>query len=429
MRSRGNALQFIGDRLPDWLQSASFEPDDRPALNTLLESLEEVQAFSMEEMGEHAPSLSGLLNELEDHVSDLPAPEPESGADESEPEDAEPTSESEATSSTSTDAAGAEASPAETNITSETEAAQMVRTVAGYYREDDLTHPAPYRLMRTMRWESLQSAPPNEGGTTRFQAPREQRREYLKGLLDDGEYETLVREGESSFQSGTFHVWLDLQRLIATALDALGDPYREARQAVLVDVAVLVDRVPSLLSLTFQDGTPFASPLTVDWIEADVQSQLGGGESSAEGASDGDELSEVEADLEEARTELNGGSLERALSIIRTATGQGPSKKEVFHRQFHAASLCVKGEKPVVARPILDDLAEVIEEHTLDRWDPALALEVWTARCQCYDRLAQETDSEEQSQQFRAEAEVSFDRICEIDPAHAVTVAGRRPGS
>jgi len=441
LRSRGNALQFISDRLPDWLQAASFESEDRAALDTIRGALDDVQTFTMEEMGEHAPSLSGLLHDLEDQIEYLPAPEPEdpepeASQDESSPEDepspkdaSEPTSasapSSESRSATEPGPSGGRET-GEADISSEAEAEQAIHTVAGCYRDDDLTNPVPYRLLRTVRWGSLQSAPPNEGGTTRFDAPREQRRDYLEGLLEEEDYETLVREGESSFQSGTFHVWLDLQRLIATAQSALGEPYRAARQAVLVDVAVLVDRVPGLLSLTFQDGTPFASAKTVDWIETEAQSHWGDGEAASGGPLAERGLTEVESDYDDAREELTGGSLETALSILLPENGQDRSKKETFYRRLRAASLCVKAEKPAVARPILEDLAIVIDEHALNVWVPSLALEVWTSQCRCYDQLAQETDSEEEASALRAEAKNAFEQICRVDPAHAVAVDGRR---
>lgn len=441
MRSRGNALQFISDRLPDWLQTASFEPEDRSALDTIRGALDDIQAFAMEEMGEHAPSLSGLLHDLEDHVEDLPVPEPEDPEPKDSPDETSPPDESapdEGSESASAPSPSAESmfgretnqagkGMVEADVSSETEAEQAIQTLAGYYRDNDLTSPVPYRLLRAVRWGSLQSAPPNDGGATRFEAPREQRRDYLEGLLEDGDYETLVREGESSFQSGTFHVWLDLQRLIATAQEALGEPYRAARKAVLVDVAMLVDRVPSLLSLTFQDGTPFASAGTVDWIETEVQSHLEDEGAGGGGAPAGQELSEVESDYDDAREELKAGRLENALSILLTENGQDRSRKETVHRQLHAASLCLKAEKPAVARPILDDLASVISEHALDVWIPSLALEVWSNRCRCYDRLAQETDSEEETNALRAEAENAFEKICRVDPAHAVAVDSRRP--
>lgn len=429
MRGRGSALQFIADRLPAWLDHASFEQEDRVHLVRALEHLSAIQEFSLEEMGEHAPSLSGLMSDLEGEIRALPESEPE--------QDPEPESDSEPSSGTADDGSASDAtettSPksshgdggAPEEVTSETDALQSIRTVAGYYREKDRTSPLSYRLVRTVRWGTLRSEPPNEEGRTRFEAPREQRCSYLEGLLEDGEYETLVREGESSFQSGTFHVWLDLQRLIVAALDALGASYRDARDAIVFDLAHFIGRVRGLLSLAYSDGTPFATPLTVDWIETEVLPRMEGDGDGASASGDGNGLGAVTEDYEEARSALSGGNLERALSLMNEGAAADASRKEEFQRQLYVASLCVKGGQPRVARPLLDELDIAIDTHNLDAWNPSLALEVWTTRCQCYDLLTKNAPPDD-SESLRSEAEATFAKICQIDPEHAVTVDSRR---
>lgn len=417
MRSRGNALQFVADRLPDWMQAVSFDAPDREALVLTSEVLEDIQAFSMEEMGEHAPSLSGLLNDLEDEIDDLPAPEP-SPAD---PSDDDTASGEEKTETERTQSAGASSAPE--TIASETDATQAIRRAATYYRDESLQSPISYRLIRAVRWGAMQSVPPNEGGTTRFAPPRDQRREYLEGLLESEDYETLVQEAESSFQGGTFHVWLDLQRLVAAALKALGDRFEDAHATVLMELAIFVKRLPEISSLTFKDGTPFASGLTRDWIETEVQPLL---EEGDEDGAVGDEGAEktVDVDYEEARKALGGGTLEEALAILEEGAENDASKKEAFRRQLYVASLCVKGKKPRVARPLLDELASDVREHDLNAWNPGLALKMWSNRYQCYDLLAESVPDDE-ARSFRKEADASFEQICQLEPTKAVSMDAR----
>jgi len=436
MKSRGAALQFVGDRLPDWIEATTYEKEDREALVEAYEALDAIQSFGLDEMGEHAPSYSGLLNELEGVIDDLPEPEPE--LPEPEPDAETDASDASDGARGATDEAGEERSEADESASapsgspspdaseppeSDEDAEDAIRAVASYYRADDLTRVAPYRLVRAVRWGEIQGEPPNEEGTTRFEAPREQRREYLEGLLRSERHETLVREAESSFQGRTFHVWLDLQRLVVAALDALGDPYRDAKTAVTVDLALFVRRVPNLLSLTFRDGTPFASGLTVEWIEAEIQPLLEGGDASG-GGGDG-ALASIHEDHQEARQALNGGTLERALSVLREGASDDTSKREAFHRKLYAATLCVNAEKPKVARPLLDELSAVVDEHAIDEWHPSLAVEVWTNRCRCYDRLANEAGGEK-AEQLRTEADQSFEKLCQTDPVQAVAVEDRR---
>lgn len=428
MKSRGAALQFVGDRLPDWIAATTFEREDRQALVEAYEALDAIQAFGLDEMGEHAPSYSSLLNELEGVIDELPEPEPELPEPETEVEadadsDEETAEDDGGEEVDETPSAGSSAPEAPAQPESDEDAEEAVRAAATYYREADLTRVAPYRLVRAIRWGEIQGEPPNEEGTTRFEAPREQRREYLEGLLRSERHETLLREAESSLQGRTFHVWLDLQRLVVSALDALGAPYRDAKTAVMVDLALFVRRVPNLLSLTFRDDTPFASPLTVEWIEAEIQPLLENG--GAGGGGGEEDIASITQDHQDARKALNGGTLEDALSILREGASEDTSKREAFHRKLYAATLCVTGEKPAVARPLLDELADVVNEHAIDEWHPSLAVEVWTNRCRCYDRLANEAGGED-AEKLRAEADQSFERLCQTDPVQAVAVEGER---
>lgn len=427
MRGRGSALQFISDRLSDWISSTDFEQADRASLVAAREALQDIQEFGLEEMGEHAPSLSGLLNDLEDVIDSLPEPEPETTPEsESEPS-AEPTDEADSEETATEEARSSASTPsAPSEMGSESDATMAVTRAAAFLREQDLTDPIPYRLLRSIQWGVLRDPPPNEGGETRLDPPRKQRRTYLTGLLEDGEYETLVREGESSFQGGTFFLWLDLQRLIASALDALGAPYETAHEAVMVDVARLVHRLPVLPSLSYSDGTPFASPLTVDWIETEVQPLLGDEGDGSSTPADG-ELPVAEQ-YEEARQRLGGGALDEALALMREGASEDASGKESFHRRLYVAQLCMKGEQPAVARSLLDELHAAIERHALDTWNPALALEVWTTRCRCYDTLAQDAPAEK-AEALLAEANTSFEHVCRVDATKALELRKGRPGS
>jgi len=416
MRGRGNALQFISDRLGDWLAMTSFAPDDRAALVAARDNLKAIQDFGLEEMGEDAPKLSGLLKTFDKAIKKLPDPEPESdegpaataGAEEADATDEKPPAQKRATRP---------APPSE--IASASDAESAVTRAVAYFRADDPTNPIPYRLLRTIRWGPLRKAPPNEGGTTSLDAPRAQRRDYLSGLLDQEDYETLIEEAESSFQAGRFHFWLDLQQLVASALEALGKPYEDARTAVMLDTALLVQRLPTLPTLAFSDGTPFASPLTTEWLEMQVQPLLASDSDSATNQAPVDRSIPAAAHYEEARQQLTSGDLAGALDRMHDGAGQDTSQKERFHRRLYVATLCLKGGKPAVALPLLEQLDERITQHALDAWNPPLALEVWTALHQCCNQLAQQAAAGEK-ERLTERGERAFADICRVDARQAL---------
>jgi len=414
LRARGNALQFVADRLPDWLTATSFESDDRAALVAAHDALTEIQSVCLEALGEHAPSLSGLKADLEKELEDLPEPTDPGQEETSSDRSAE---EQEPSTDASPDSAPPEKEgPSSVEIESDTEAAQTVRWAARHYREADLTAPLSYRLLRTLRWAGLRSTPPHEQGTTRFEAPRSQRREYLRTLLEEGRHETLVREGESTFQAGDAHVWLDLQRLCAEAFRALGDPFAAARRTVRSSLRDLLRRVPALVSLTFHDGTPLASRQTRDWIETEgLDGDAAPSESPEAPNTPTDPADPVEARYEEAKDQLRRGTLEEALALATDVEAENATEKDTFRRRLSVAKLCVEGGQPAIARPLIDPLADVVENRRLGTWNPDLATAVWRTRRRCYQALAREAPSGE-AETYREEAEASFEALCRIDP-------------
>jgi type VI secretion system protein VasJ len=196
---------------------------------------------------------------------------------------------------------------------------------------------------------------------------------------------------------------------------------------VLFDVARLVDRLPELPSLTFSDGTPFASPLTVDWIETQVQPILETNDEGGSATGNDDQMLATEQ-YEEARQLLSGGGLDEAVSLMRQGAAEDTSEKEAFHRRLYIALLCMKGDRLSVARTLLDRLEAEVERHALDSWSPSLALTVWEHKCKCYDALAQ-TATNETRGDLSAEADAAFEKICRLDATKGISVARQRPNT
>ena len=412
MAGRRNALQFLADRLKEELLRFDDPVEaDREPLRRAQEDLEALQAFCMEEMGEHAPAFSGIKSALEKVIGRLPEPEPD-----------EPEEEAEAQGPSASGAAPA--GPGE--LQSAADAQQAVTRAAAFLREQgEEPNPVPYRLLRVLRWGILQQAPPHENGQTRIDPPLEQRRTYLSGLLEQGEHETLVAEAEASFQNSPFHFWLDLQRLLAAALDAQGEAWAPVHEAVLEETALLVHRLPELPALAFRDGTPFADPLTRDWIDAQVRSLRSANSAAPQNgtAAEGEAGAALDEQYRAARQQLGSGDLPGALAAMREGEAQDASAEERFRRRLYVAELCVKGQHPAVARPLLEHLDADVERHALDDWDPPLALQVWTNLHACYRALVR-TAPQAQKQTLTEAAQVVFEKICRLDAARALSMGG-----
>lgn len=418
-RARRNALQALSDRLKEWVAAEEPEMDDREALEHACEDMQAIQSFVLETMGENAPAVSGLTRAFEAALRKVPEPEPE-------PEPEEPSTSSSSSDGTTADAgtstapaggSAASSPPAGTvSYRSEREAQRAVYLIADFLRKEDQASPVPYRVARGVGWGRLDEEPPSTDGKTLVAAPESHRRTYLDGLLERREFETLLEEAEQSFRESP--MWLDLQRYVIVAMEAQGHRFIHAREGVLYDLAALLQKLPNLVRLRFADGTPMANSATQEWVEMQVSPlyQQEGQAGGATGESEGDDG--LHERFEQARAKLVGNDLAGALALMTGEGGTESSPRAHFRRRLFEAILCMKGGSFAVARPILEGLAERIDHHDLARWDPDLALEVWTQLYACYGALAGSDEEEKREIQHRSDR--LFERICDLDPRRAL---------
>ncbi len=161
--------------------------------------------------------------------------------------------------------------PTVTSVTSlegaEAVAADWRSSLSALARHARIAAPAapwPYRLARVAAWLTLETAPEAESGKTFARAPKRGERDDFEAMFNGGAWEGLRDASEDALSEHT--LWLDLHRWSATALDRLGTPFVLAREAVGRETAALASRLPSLAGLFFSNGTPFASPETLDWL-------------------------------------------------------------------------------------------------------------------------------------------------------------------
>lgn len=236
-----------------------------------------------------------------------------------------------------------------------------------------------YRISRFANWAGVDALPPaagtagTTGGLTRIGAPISQVADALRRMQDDTAA-PLDAIGFAESQFPAFPFWLDLQALGAAALAQLGDAGAAARAEVERATAALLQRLPGLDSLCFGNGMPFASERTLEWIGS-----LGGPAVSHGGAAPsakGDGLGSVVA---QANGLAADGELEAAVSLLQQAIARAadaPSRLRAQIRLCQLLSLHREGRVPL---PFARLLVEKIQQHDLDRWDPALAVEGWVA--------------------------------------------------
>jgi type VI secretion system protein VasJ len=306
------------------------------------------------------------------------------------------------------------------------DAVTAIREAAKFLRGQDRKSAAPYRLLRSMRWDVLINEPPNDNGKTKIDAPPAPRREYFTKLQTGSQWDKLLDEAEATFPEKPFYFWLDLQRFIVAAMDAIDSDFQHARMAMLQELAILLQRVPKLPSLTFSDGTRFADPATQSWIEETVMPVLGSGEGGGIGPAGPALESDLAALFAGAKRILAKGDLAAAIAYLQEGATLDVSGKNRFLRRLHMATICLRGGQPKMARSLLEDLSEEIEKFAITVWEPALALEVWKNLYECYGSLTASAPTAGKAG-LQEHADRVFEKMCRLDLSYAPAAAGTKP--
>lgn len=236
-----------------------------------------------------------------------------------------------------------------------------------------------YRISRFANWAGVDALPPavgaagTTGGLTRIGAPISQVADAMQRMQDDTAA-PLDAIGFAESQFPAFPFWLDLQALSAAALALLGDAGAAARAEVERATFALLQRLPGLDGLCFGNGMPFASARTLEWIGS-----LGGPAVSAGGAEPGTRGDGLGSVVAQANGLAANGELEAAVALLQQAIARAadaPSRLRAQIRLCQLLSLHREGRVPL---PFARLLVEKIQQHDLDRWDPALAVEGWVA--------------------------------------------------
>lgn len=283
-----------------------------------------------------------------------------------------------------------------------------------------------YRLMRSLRWDLLEKAPPSENGKTLLAPPAPDLLTGLQNALTAKDFKSALDKAESAFSSGTNHFCLGLQRVSAIACQYLGGPYAALQRAICFETGMLIKRVPELLQLSFSNGTPMCDDAAKEWIASEVQPQFSGstpegkavigGGGSAAGSAD-----RVEQEMKEAQALAAGGSIEKALDLIQNALRGSSSERDNFRRSITLCNLLVSAKQPDIALSILESLHEKIANYHLDKWDPDISVEAWSTMAKVC-KLAKANKPPNVQAALHEKLNMVVGKISQIDPKKAFSL-------
>jgi len=296
------------------------------------------------------------------------------------------------------------------------DAIKKIVEAAAFLRRREPQSPASYLMLRGLRWGELRAAI-DVADPTKLEAPPTELRRHLKKLFLDKKFEELLEAAESAMALPCGRAWLDMQRFVVEACEALGSGYEAIARAIRSELKALVTDIPQLLDATLMDETPAANAETRAWLVSLSQapSATPAGDGAARAASSnglGSRWPGQPTDAYVAALQaLREGQERKAFEILQQDIARKRSGRERFRRRMQLVEVCATTNKPNVAQPILDDLAAAIENHKLDEWeDPAMIASALATLMKMSVKI----------QADKAAQQKLFERICRLDPAQAL---------
>jgi len=398
-------------------------------LDRCLQALESLETLCNEKFEEEGPSFVKLrtaLTEVRHTVHSLLTKKREKEPDPVEEVPA-PVAEAPATAELTEDQGALAVVPvASSLVVTLSEPADLRQAVAGvvagaaFLRKREPLSPAPYLVLRGLRWGELRTGS-RLGDTTLLEAPPTELRQKVKRLALAKRWNELLEACEDAMALPCGRGWLDLQRLSVAACSALGAEYRPIATAIQSELRALLNDLPELLDATLLDDTPAANPETKAWLQhlqapAHLDPVSGNEESSSSLASINGTptwLAQAADAYVLAKEALTAGQEEKAFAIMRAEVSRQRSGRGRFRRTMQLVDLMVSAGKDAIAQPLLDDMSAMIETHKLDAWeDPE----------QVASDLLRLMRNSKKIQGNAGEKQKLFERICRLDPVQALNV-------
>jgi type VI secretion system protein ImpA len=395
-------------------------------LDGCLENLDSLEKFCDERFEDDAPSfgkLKSALTEVRQTVHSLLQKKREKEPDPVEPEPvAEGAAEGSQAGKEEMDgavSAGGFAAFSSAEPADRRQAIAGIASAAAFLRKREPFSPAPYLLLRGLRWGELRTAS-RLGDSTLLEAPPTELRHQVKRLALAKKWNELLEAGEQAMTLPCSRAWLDLQRLSVAACSALGAEYQPIATAIQSELRALLNDIPELLDATLLDDTPAANAETKVWLQQlSTPQQTTQHEEDEASHGVAVELNGTPGWLAQAadayalaKEALAAGQEEKAFSIMRSVIARQRSGRSRFRRTMQLIELAIAAGKDSIAQPLLEDVAATIETHKLDAWeDPEIVA----------GDLLNLMRNSKKIQGSASEKQKLFERICRLDPVQALS--------
>lgn len=297
------------------------------------------------------------------------------------------------------------------------ESVAAVVAAASFLRKREPKSPAPYLMLRGLRWGELRAAL-EEKDLTKLDAPPGDVRRIIRKLSIEGRHKELIEAAENVMGLPCGRAWLDLQRHVVNACVALGSDYQLIAMSLRSELRALIRDVPQILDLTLLDDTPAANAETKAWLvelaeepESATPVKLPNSAFVLDAVDSREWQPKFVDSYELAMQALRAGKEARAFEILHAEIQRQTSGRGRFIRRLQMVQLCVATGKESIMQPYLEDLIAAIENHKLEDWED---------RGMIASALLNIMKASKEIQSDAKEKQKLFVRICRLDPAQAL---------
>jgi type VI secretion system protein ImpA len=299
------------------------------------------------------------------------------------------------------------------------QAVSSIAAAAAFLRKQEPLSPAPYLILRGLRWGELRTAS-RLGDSTLLEGPPTELRQRVKRLALGKHWSELLDACEEAMALPCSRAWLDLQRLSVAACSAMGADYQPIATAIQSELRALLNDVPELLDATLLDDTPAANPETKAWLEhlkgpvqvSAVPDDDATTVSTGELNGTPTWLTQAADSYALAKQALTAGQEEKAFGLMRSEIARQRSGRGRFRRTMQLIELAIAAGKDAIAQPLLDDVTAMIENHKLDSWEDPEQVASDLLKLMRNSRKIQDNVDDKQAM---------FERICRLDPVRALS--------
>ncbi|TNV23008.1 type VI secretion system protein TssA [Buttiauxella sp. B2] len=280
---------------------------------------------------------------------------------------------------------------------------------------------ASHRLMKTVRWDTVDQIPPlDSSGRSRLLPPKPEYRAQLKRLYLQKNWAELVEQASQMYIEGVNHFWLDLQWYLWQGLSHAGQPWETWSDSVLFDLRLFLKRLPGLEGLAWNDGTPFADEVTQGWIAQKVNDEplTFRDEPATVSHGQADDVLSLET---EAMVKGDSEGPQAALDWLQSRPGADTPRSRWLTRLLMARVAEQYGRNDM-ALHLLGELTASAPQLTLANWEPALLFEVQARRLKLLRMKAGRSESDKT--RLMPEMDALLSGLIAIDPARAMVLCG-----